>query len=209
MDAQYQHKYMGSSSNRLIRQGAGCLVVLIAIPVIYYGLYLLFRGPRPVNPQLIAHRGGPVYQPENTLPAFFQAIEDGADWIELDVQRTIDGVLVVIHDETVDRTTNGNGKVGELPFEEIRALDAGNGAQVPTFEEVITLAKDAGVGILPEAKSPRLYPGIEAEITEFLSKRTTFRRPLSSPLTREPWGRSCTSIRISGCARLLDCGPWT
>lgn len=90
------------------------------------------------------------------------------DWIEMDVQRTQDGVLVVIHDETVDRTTNGSGYVRDLTFEQIRVLDAGNGEQVPTFEEVIALARKAGVGILPEAKSPSLYPGIGAEIVEAL-----------------------------------------
>jgi glycerophosphoryl diester phosphodiesterase len=115
---------------------------------------------------LIAHRGGPVYAPENTLSAFRNAIETGIDWIEMDVQMTKDGVLVVIHDETVDRTTNGSGNVKDLTLEQIHALDAGNGEQVPTFDEVITLARDAGVGIMPEAKSPHLYPEIEAEMVQ-------------------------------------------
>ncbi len=142
--------------------------MLIVIPLIYYGLYFVVRGPLPLDPQIIAHRGGPVYEPENTLTAFRNAIEVGVDWIEMDIQRTQDGVLVVIHDETVDRTTDGTGNVGDLTLEQIRTLDAGDGEHVPTFEEVIALAREAGVGLLREAKSPHLYPGIEAEIVEIL-----------------------------------------
>lgn len=168
MCARRRRSEVVSPPKRWARRGVGCLLVVIAIPLVYYGLYFIFRGPLPANPQLIAHRGGPVYEPENTLIAFQNAIGVGVDWIEMDVQRTQDGVLVVIHDETVDRTTNGSGYVRDLTFEQIRVLDAGNGEQVPTFEEVIALARKAGVGILPEAKSPSLYPGIGAEIVEAL-----------------------------------------
>lgn len=154
----------GPDTNRWAKRGVGCLIIILLIPIVYYGFYILMRGPLPSTPQLIAHRGGPVYAPENTLAAFQNAIESGADFLEFDVQRTKDGVLVVIHDETVDRTTDGSGKVGDLTLEQIRALDAGNGEQVPTFDEVIALAKNAGVGLMPEAKSPELYPGMEAEM---------------------------------------------
>ena len=141
-------------------------ILLLLLPVLYYGLYLVFRKLPPDSPQLIAHRGGPKHAPENTLAAFRNAISIGSDWLEFDIQRTKDGVLVVIHDETVDRTTNGAGAVRDLTLEQIRALDAGNGEQVPTFEEVIALAKESNVGIMPEAKSPHLYPGIEAEMVQ-------------------------------------------
>ena len=106
--------------------------------------------------------------PENTLSAFDHAIKHGADWIEFDVQRTSDNVLIVFHDETVDRTTNGSGRVVDLTFEQIRALDAGNGEKIPTFQEVITRAKASNVGILPEAKSPHLYPGIADQMMDEL-----------------------------------------
>lgn len=79
---------------------------------------------------------------------------------------TEDGALVVIHDETVDRTTNGRGRVGHLTLAQIRALDAGHGERVPTFDEAIALAKESGVGIMPEAKSAHLYPGIEAKMVQ-------------------------------------------
>ena len=168
MCAQDSLSKASSSPKRWTRRGGGCLLLLILIPLIYYGLYFVLRGQLSSDPQLIAHRGGPAYEPENTLSAFRNAIEVGADWIEMDIQRTQDGVLVVIHDETVDRTTDGTGKVEHLTLEQIRTLDAGNGEQVPTFEEVIALAREARVGLLTEAKSAYLYPGIEAEMVEAL-----------------------------------------
>ena len=79
---------------------------------------------------------------------------------------TSDGALVVIHDTTVDRTTDGTGPVADFTLEQIQALDAGDGERVPTFAELIELAKAAGVGILPEAKSPELYPGIEQAMVD-------------------------------------------
>jgi len=152
--------------NRWTQRGGGCLLVLVLLPLLYYGFYFAFRGPLPSDPQLIAHRGGPAYAPENTLAAFRHAIAVGADWIEMDIQMTKDGALIVMHDETVDRTTNGTGRVRDLTLEQIRALDAGRGEQVPTFEEVIALAKEAGVGIMPEAKLAHLYPGMEAQMVQ-------------------------------------------
>ena len=87
------------------------MLVLVLLLLLYYGAYFVSRGTLPTDPQLIAHRGGPVYAPENTLSAFRNAIETGIDWLEMDVQMTKDGTLVVIHDESVDRTTNGSGNV--------------------------------------------------------------------------------------------------
>jgi glycerophosphoryl diester phosphodiesterase len=163
MSAKHHPAKTSPQSKLWIRRG-GCLSILILLPLLYYGLYFIKRGPLPANPQLIAHRGGPAYAPENTLAAFRLAIALGVDWLEMDVQMTKDGMLVVIHDETVDRTTNGIGSVADLTLSQIRALDAGNGEQVPTFAEVIALSKEAGVKILPEIKSPHLYPGIEARV---------------------------------------------
>ena len=147
----------------------GCLPVIILLPLLYYGLYFLKRDPLPFNPELIAHRGGPAYAPENTLAAFRNAIDIGVDRLEMDVQMTQDGELVVIHDETVDRTTNGTGLVADLTLTEIRALDAGNGEKIPTFAEVIALAKENGIALLPEIKSPHLYPGIEEKVLQAIA----------------------------------------
>ncbi len=77
------------------------------------------------RPLFFAHRGGSLLAPENTLPAFRRGTELGADALELDIQMTSDGVLVVTHDPTVDRTTNGTGPVAGFTYEELRRLDAG------------------------------------------------------------------------------------
>ncbi len=89
-----------------------------------------------------AHRGWRSRYPENTMEAFRAALELGVDQIETDVRITKDGELVLIHDDTVDRTTNGSGKVCEMTLAELRALDAGNGAKIPTLMELMELVKD-------------------------------------------------------------------
>jgi len=96
----------------------------------------------------IAHRGASGDFPENTLVAFAAAIEAGAQMCELDAQLSADGVAVVIHDDTVDRTTGGRGAVAAMSLAQLRGLDAGRkfgaafaGARIPTLEEVIELTK--------------------------------------------------------------------
>lgn len=83
------------------------------------------------------HRGAMGLEPENTMRSFRRAVADGAHEIELDVRVSRDGTLVVMHDATVDRTTSGTGAVADLTLAELRALDAGHGEQVPTYEEVL------------------------------------------------------------------------
>ncbi len=99
--------------------------------------------PRPC---IFAHRGASAHAPENTLAAFELALRQGAPAIELDVKLSADGHVVVIHDPSVDRTTNGKGKVARLSLAELRALDAGSffsekyrGEKIPTLEEVFDL----------------------------------------------------------------------
>lgn len=125
----------------------------------------------------VAHRGATAYAPENTIAAFDLAVDMKADYIEIDVQRSKDGELVLIHDTTVDRTTDGTGKVGELTFEQLRSLDAGSwkgeqyeGEPIPTFEEILDRYRGK-VGILIELKAPELYPGIEKQVAEALKER--------------------------------------
>lgn len=96
-----------------------------------------------------AHRGSSAKYPENTMLAFEKAIEEGADQIETDIRISKDGEIVLIHDATVDRTTNGHGLVRELTLKELKALDAGaikgaafKGAQIPTLRELMELVKD-------------------------------------------------------------------
>ncbi|MBZ5752897.1 glycerophosphodiester phosphodiesterase [Metabacillus rhizolycopersici] len=125
----------------------------------------------------VAHRGASAYAPENTISAFDKAVEMKADYIEIDVQRSKDGKLVIIHDTTVNRTTDGTGKVGELTFDQLRSLDAGSwkgeqfaGEQIPTFDEVLE-RYHGKIGILVELKAPELYPGIEESVAEKLRER--------------------------------------
>lgn len=87
--------------------------------------------------QLVGHRGALGVEPENTIRSFERALATGVDVVELDLRVTGDGELVVMHDETVDRTTDGTGEVGELSLADVRALDAGDGQRVPTFTEVL------------------------------------------------------------------------
>jgi len=96
-----------------------------------------------VRPVIIAHRGDKAHAPENTLAAFRMAAEKGAPAIEFDVKLTSDGRVIVIHDQTVDRTSNGRGDVRRLSYADLRALDAGawfsetsRGEKIPTLDEV-------------------------------------------------------------------------
>ncbi len=91
---------------------------------------------------MIGHRGAMACAPENTLLSIHKAIELGADWVEIDVY-LVDEHLIVIHDETLDRTTNGRGQLANYTFKEIRTLDAGLGQKIPTLQEVLEVT--AGV----------------------------------------------------------------
>jgi glycerophosphoryl diester phosphodiesterase len=115
------------------------------------------------RPQIFAHRGARRVAPENTLPAFAAALDMGADGIELDVHRTADGRLVVIHDFFVDKTTSGQGEVAQMAYDDIARLDAGShfapcfaGTPVPTLAEVLDLV-DNRCRINIEIKSLDLY----------------------------------------------------
>jgi glycerophosphoryl diester phosphodiesterase len=100
------------------------------------------------RPLIVAHRGAKRVAPENTVPAFEAAIRLGADGIELDVQYSSDGKLVIFHDLSLEKTSNGTGRVSALTFDELRGLDAGShfgpefaGTQIPTLDEALETAK--------------------------------------------------------------------
>lgn len=101
---------------------------------------------------IAAHRGGQDTLPENTLAAFQRAIESGVEVLETDVQLTSDGVPVLIHDWTLDRTTNGSGPVWDIDFETLRTLDAGQGQTVPTLTEFLDLLAPSGRRAMIELK---------------------------------------------------------
>ncbi len=121
--------------------------------------------------EIWAHRGARKEAPENTLPAFERALGHGADGVEFDVQLTADGVPVVIHDETVGRTTSGQGHVVGHSLAQLRRLDASAGMEgfagtrVPTLAEVLDLLAPAGVQLNIELKnSVEDYPGLEEQV---------------------------------------------
>jgi len=130
----------------------------------------------PAARPVIGHRGDSAHFPENTIPSFDRAVELGADAIEFDLRVSRDGEVVIIHDQTVDRTTNGTGAVDSLTLAELKSLDAGarfspdgdktfpfrgRGLTIPTFDEM--LARYTSVPLLIEVKIPqagRLAPDV-------------------------------------------------
>jgi len=126
---------------------------------------------------IIAHRGASGSAPENTMVAFRRAIELGADWLELDVCASRDGEVVVFHDDKLDRTTNGKGRVRDHTLAELKRFDAGSsfdsgfaGEKIPSLKEVITLARTNRVGLLVEMKAgSHLGHGFEQKVTTQLA----------------------------------------
>lgn len=124
----------------------------------------------------IAHRGASGRFPENTLSAFRAAIEAGADMCELDVRLSRDGVMVVIHDDTVDRTTNGSGTVARMTFDELRRLSAGarfgsefNDQKIPTLDDVFAVM-NGRCGLNIELKAF----GVERHVCEAIRSHGAF-----------------------------------
>ncbi|OMG52750.1 hypothetical protein BJN44_12650 [Tessaracoccus sp. ZS01] len=118
-----------------------------------------------------AHRGASAYAPENTMPAFELALKMGADGLELDVQRTADGQLVVVHDEAINRTSNGFGKVVDQTLEELHGADFSHGfpgrrnTKIPLLRDVLDLVKGTDAMVNVELKNTvELYPGIEDDV---------------------------------------------
>lgn len=170
------------------------IISSIALLVVF--LFTIVQGTTTVsaatgNPELnpnrilnVAHRGASGHAPEHTLIAYELGERMHGDYIEIDLQMTKDGVLVAMHDETVDRTTNGTGRVKDLTLEEIKQLDAGSwfnekypekakreyvGLKVPTLEEIIQRF-GRGSRYYIETKSPDVYPGMEEELLRILDK---------------------------------------
>ena len=116
--------------------------------------------------KIYAHRGASIELPENTLAAFARAIELGADGIELDTYRASDGTAVVIHDDSLDRTTSASGPVKERTAVELGEVDAGNGQGVPTLAEVLALATGK-VRVNVEIKDPEAVDAVIDTATRF------------------------------------------
>ena len=119
---------------------------------------------------IIGHRGAAGYEPENTLRSFQKAIDLGVDMIEFDVYVCRSGEVVVIHDDRLERTTNGSGYVIEKTFQELRQLDAGGGEKIPTLEEVLDLvAGKTKVNI--ELKGPNTARAVWTVAERYLQER--------------------------------------
>lgn len=128
--------------------------------------------------QIWAHRGASAVAPENTMAAFEAALALGADAIELDVHRTSDHVLVVIHDETVTRTTQGRGSIQTAPFTFLQALDAGYkfgvqyiGQKIPRLDDVLDFVKGTDLLVNIELKTNKVaYVGIEQQVVQLVKR---------------------------------------
>ncbi|SDC81528.1 glycerophosphoryl diester phosphodiesterase [Terribacillus halophilus] len=94
------------------------------------------------DPLIIAHRGASDLEPEHTFASYDRAVKDKADYIEIDLRETKDGELIAMHDEDVNRTTDGEGFVGELTLDYIESLDAGGGQKVPTLRDIVSHYKN-------------------------------------------------------------------
>jgi len=126
--------------------------------------------------KIIAHRGYSAKYPENTLAAFEAAMDVGADMLEFDVLLSKDKVPVIIHDDTLDRTTNGKGLVASLTLKELKKLKAGGEELIPTLEEVLQLTKskiDLHIEIKTEAVAEEQKDGVE-ELTLGLVNKYNF-----------------------------------
>lgn len=184
-------------------------VVLLAGLLVAPGLVALIAaaGSPPARPWVVAHRGASAQAPENTIPAFTLAAEQGATFVELDVQRTKDGALVLLHDLTLERTTDiaqvfpdrarevmvkGEARrqwpLADFTLAEVRRLDAGRwfdarfaGTRVPTLAETIAAVRGR-IGLYIELKAPERYPGIEAEILAALTA-AGLDQPYANPRT--------------------------
>jgi glycerophosphoryl diester phosphodiesterase len=130
---------------------------------------------KPLN---MAHRGFKAAAPENTMIAFEMAWKAGADGIELDVQMTRDGQLVIIHDETIDRTTDGTGWVKDLDYQELCQKDAGSwfdrtfqGERIPLLSDVLRWAGSHAIFVNIELKTTKVnYTGIEQRVIDLVTE---------------------------------------
>ena len=120
----------------------------------------------------VGHRGAAGHAPENTLAAIHAGFACGVDLVEIDLRRTADGALVALHDATVNRTTDGSGRIARLSLKEVKRLDAGNGTGIPTLEEVLEAAAGRS-GLMLELKVRNI-----AQQTVATVRRTSFKGPL-------------------------------
>lgn len=171
------------------------------------------------RPLVLGHRGTPLAVPENTLAGFEAAVREGADGVELDVHRGADGVLVVIHDPTLDRTTDATGSVSSLTAAELARADAGwaftgpDGAHpyrglgigVPALEDVLDWARGGGFVVNVEIKADAADPGLAADVAEVVAARGEADRVFLSSFSLEQ-ARSAAAAVPDVAVALLSIG---
>lgn len=140
-----------------------------------------------IETKILGHRGAMGSAPENTLPGFEKAIADSADGVEFDVQLSADGVPVVIHDERIDRTTDGKGPVNELSVREIKKLDAGSffareyvDTGLPLLTEVLEIIQNMNIINLELKNSNLRYEGMEKKVIEITKEYGVFNKTIFS-----------------------------
>ncbi|CAN5202349.1 glycerophosphodiester phosphodiesterase [soil metagenome] len=180
-----------------------------------------------VLPQVVAHRGGRVWAPENTLAAFRKSVDLGADGIELDIHRCKTGELIVIHDEEVDRTTDGTGFVKDMTLSQLRGLSAGakwapasqlrklstgityssefKKEKLPLLTEVFDLVKGKLVINIEIKNAPIDYPGIEDDLIVLLKKYPYPDKIMVSSFDHDVIHRFHEKAPKYKCAILSDC----
>ncbi len=177
LEASLDGKRARSGGRLLAGMAAGVTLISCAAAVYLYSLpqdNALLTAVGGVTPLVTFHRGDCSVAPENTLPAFRSAILKGGDRIELDVQMTKDGVVMVTHDASLKRCTGKNAKIYDLTYAEVEQLDAGSwfstrfaGTQLPTFEQVLQLCQGR-IGLNVEIKPNASTPTLEAETVRLL-----------------------------------------
>lgn len=121
---------------------------------------------------IIGHRGAPFYEPENTIESFKKAVEFGVDFFECDVHLSGDGEIIVIHDETLDRTTNGKGYIKNFTLKELKNFRASGKYKIPTLKEVLKLNFPLIIELKSFKVSGRyeIYPNLVRKIIEMIKK---------------------------------------
>ncbi|MFH1842327.1 MAG: glycerophosphodiester phosphodiesterase family protein [bacterium] len=150
-------------------------ILVVLILGFWWRAYRLFRSRSPGAPFVVGHRGAAASAPENTLAGLREGRRQLAFWLEVDVRRTADDELVLLHDATLDRTTNGSGCIELSTWADVQQLDAGSwfaaafaGEPVPRLEAALRYAVAEDVKLVVEVKEPARYPGIGRQLTELI-----------------------------------------
>ena len=166
--------------------------------------------------KIFAHRGASAYAPENTMEAFALAVKQEADGIELDVQMTKDGQVVVIHDETIDRVSDGKGAVRDYTLEELRKFSFSNHmenykeAAIPTLKEVLEFLKPTNLELNIELKTGIYwYPGLEEKTMELVKEAGMEDRVIYSSFNHYSVQKILELDSNAQCAYLYSCLLYT